>query len=92
MATSLTGTAKNAKLIYRRKNNLNNGKQCIHQKNLMCAPQFLCSVNIVHRVAGYSQFDHPPLWTNCMSTGRIYLFDGTAKCQPAFPYPIHTFL
>lgn len=61
MRTSLTGTAKNEKLIYRRKNNLNTEKQCTHQKNLSCAPNFLCNANIVHCIAGYSQFDYPPL-------------------------------
>lgn len=59
MVTSFTGTAKNEKLIYRRKNNLNTEKQCIHQNNLMCAPNLLCSVNIVHCIAGYSQPDYP---------------------------------
>lgn len=67
MATPLTGTAKNEKLIYSRKNNLNTQKQCIHQKNLLCAPYFLCSVNIVHCIAGYSQLDYLPL-----VVGKLY--------------------
>lgn len=61
MATSLTGTAKNEKLINREKNNLNAEKQCMHQQNLMHTSNFLCSVNIVHCIAGYSHLDHPPL-------------------------------
>lgn len=77
MATSLTGTAKNENLIYRRKNNLNTEKQCIHHKNLMCAPNFLRSVNIVHCIAGYSQLDHPPLAVDKLyehTVEFIYLF------------------